>query len=161
MNEVEFLQKERKSFIVGSLIVLGVSFFAVLVLLTMIVGPHLRTPPELHSLADYQRWQQQVLGYLQAGPQWGLLLIRYAGALGLFFLSWRFSALLRRPRKVFLQPGFSLPRMGWWLVLFLASMMFLQLIPELLVIGVLAHWGTEEIRRRMTQPGPNVPDSNS
>jgi uncharacterized membrane protein len=161
MNEVEFLQKERKSFIIGSLLVLGVCFVAVLIMLSLIVGPHLRSAPELHSLADYKRWQKQVTDYLQASPQWGILLIRYAGALGLFFLSWRFSALIRRPHAVFAKPGFSWPRLGWWLLLFLASMMFLQLIPELLVIAVLAHWGTDEIRRRSAHSGPNAPDSNS
>lgn len=161
ISQIEHLRSERKSYIVGSLVVLGVCYIVDSILAAMILWPYMMAQPMPGTFSEQMQRMMSVMPKLTEKPHYELVVVQLVGAVALFFLNWRFSLLIRRPRATFAQLGFSWPRLGWWLVLFLVSMYFMQLIPELILIGILAHWGRQEIDRLQSQPSPNVPDSNS
>lgn len=145
-DDVAQLRQERRSYIIGSLVVWAVIWVTVLILVASML-PELPRQPTLQAAIDQ---------LAKASPSSRLLLdvVVLVGAVALFFLNWRFSMLLRRPRRAFAQPGAFPPgRWLWWAVLALNSMFYISLIvPQLIVTAVLAHWGSDEILRRSAAP---------
>jgi hypothetical protein len=148
-DEVAQLRQERRSYIIGSLVVWAVIWITVLILVASML-PSLPVQPKLSDAINE---------LAKASPSSRLLLdlVVLVGAIALFFLNWRFSVLLRRPRGAFGSPPgtFSSGRWIWWVVLALNSMFYVSLIvPQLIVTAVLARWGNEEILRRSAPPPP-------
>lgn len=140
MTERERLVQERRSFIIGTLLVLGVAVGAASALYIILLGSLPATVSEmaqrLTKLEASLTWQQYI----------SVQLIYWAGGAGLFFLNFRFSLLLRRPFKAF-QPTRSPARALWWVVLFMNSVFYTFLFPQLMITWLLAHWGSDAIAR--------------
>ncbi|MGH9519891.1 MAG: hypothetical protein ACRD2D_09580 [Terriglobales bacterium] len=133
---------ERRSFILGTAVVWVVVLVAV-TLLVVSMEPQIFTAPQPQT-------RQQVMARMKpltAGQQWEVELVFLAGAVGLFFLNYRFSYLLRRPHFAFApeRPG-TTGRWLWWVVLSVNSYFF---FPQIVITPLLARWGTEEIKKQL------------
>jgi hypothetical protein len=146
LNALDQLRLERRSYIIGSLVVWVVIWVTVLILVASML-------PQLPRQSTLQAAIEQ-FAKVSASSRLLLDVVVLVGAVALFFLNWRFSALLRRPRGAFSGPGVFPPRRWmWWAVLALNSMFYISLIiPQLVVTAVLARWGSEEIARRSAPP---------
>lgn len=153
---VEQLRIERRSYIIGTLLV-----WAVIVVATVVLVIAMK--PELFAYAQHETMQQALNRINQVAPftwqqQLLLYVVEMAGAVALFFLNWRFSFLLQRPRSAFVAPTDRPAPPGrwlWWAVLLLNSMFYASfLIPQLILTWVLAGWGKEEIARLLAPPPP-------
>lgn len=151
---IQHLRIERRSYIVGTLVVWAVIVVTWIVLYAA-MEPQLFTHPSSNLHDAMARFVQPT------GEQlWILTMAWMVGAIALFFLNWRFSVLLQRPRGAF---GGPRPQLGvrwlWWAALSLNSMFYVQfLLPQLIVTAILAHWGKQEIERRVRlQEPPRMP----
>lgn len=154
---LDTLRIERRSYIIGTLVVWAVIVVAMVVVFAS-MEPQLFAAPHAQTLQEAMRRAEQVAPLSQ---QQMLLLegINLLGAVALFFLNWRFSFVLQRPRWAFVSstPGVRLParRWLWWAILSLVSLFYFRfLVPQLILTAVMAHWGTQEIRRRLHPPPP-------
>ncbi|HEY8055014.1 MAG TPA: hypothetical protein VIE13_03785 [Terriglobales bacterium] len=150
-SPLELLRVERRSYIIGTLVV-----WAVIVVAMVVVFASME--PQLFATPHAQTLQEAMQRAERAAPltQQQLLLlegINLLGALALFFLNWRFSFVLQRPRWAFVssKPGVRFPaiRWLWWAILSLVSLFYFRfLVPQLILTAWMAHWGTQEIRLR-------------
>ncbi|MGH9418264.1 MAG: hypothetical protein ACRD01_16715 [Terriglobales bacterium] len=156
LDPIAHLRLERRSFIIGSLLVWAV-------ILTTLAILYAQMEPQMFQMAQHQTLSQAMAKLNQLRPlnwqqQLALDLVVLLGAVALFFLNWRFSILLQRPRSAFVPaPGANLPahRWLWWAVLAANSLFYATLVfPQLVVTFVLAAWGSQEIKRRSHPPGP-------
>lgn len=160
-DPVQALKLERRSYIIGSLLVWAVIFTGILLAYASMFPQLFQNNAHETVHQAMQRLQQlPAPTYKQELVLEGIYLV---GAFALFFLNWRFSFLLRRPRGAFVaHTGKNAPplRWLWWIVLSVNSMFYTMLFPQWIITGLLAHWGTEEIRRLSAHP-PSVPDSTA
>ncbi|HET9783952.1 MAG TPA: hypothetical protein VFP94_03220 [Terriglobales bacterium] len=159
---VDTLRIERRSYVIGTLVVWAVIVVA-MVMVFASMEPQLFAAPHAQTLQEAMRRAEQIAPLSQ---QQMLLLegINLLGAVALFFLNWRFSFVLQRPRWAFVSstPGVRFParRWLWWAILSLVSLFYFRfLVPQLILTAVMAHWGTEEIRRRLHPPPPAAENS--
>ncbi|MGH9481540.1 MAG: hypothetical protein ACRD1L_05560 [Terriglobales bacterium] len=153
--EIEQLRIERRSYIVGTLVVWGVILVSMVVLIATM-------KPELFANAQNETLRQALarvggLSPLTVQQQLLIYMVELAGAVALFFLNWRFSVLLQRPHSAFnSEPGTEpYRRWLWWVALLFNSMFYVSLlIPQLVITYLLASWGKEEIARRRLPPPP-------
>ncbi|MGH9412792.1 MAG: hypothetical protein ACRD0Y_03540 [Terriglobales bacterium] len=154
LNAVELLRNERRSYIIGSLVVWAVILITLLIILANAERQLFSSAATISFHQAMQRAQQ-----LKLTPQEQAMreIIDLVGALALFFLNWRFSFLLRRPRWAFVsqRPDARFPaaRWLWWLVLAVWSLFFYVLLQPLCT-WLLAHLGTVEIRERQSDAPP-------
>lgn len=156
-NPIEQLRIERRSYILGTLLVWAVILVAWIILVASMY-------PQLFDFSKHVTFSQAVTRAQQVPPptweqQLLLYVIQLAGGIALFFLNWRFSFLMQRPEKAFRipPPGVRMPsaRWLWLLVLLFNSMFFLTLVvPQLILTAVMARWGKQEISRRAAAPHP-------
>lgn len=154
---LEHLRIERRSYIIGTLVVWAVILAAMLIMFAS-MEPQIFAPPRAETFSAALK---RASNLTPLTPQQQLLLeiINLVGAVALFILNWRFSFLLRRPRWAFVskRADLRLPplRWLWWVILALVSMFyFFYLVPQLILTWVLAHLGTLEIRERQSNPPP-------
>ncbi|MGH9535577.1 MAG: hypothetical protein ACRD2E_12045 [Terriglobales bacterium] len=143
------LGSERRGFIAGSIIVLAVVWLTTLILL----GPALKQSAAKLPLNGHPSWAQME-AVAQHEP-WTAKLVVFAGALGLLVLNARFSRLIGRPRAAYRNPpdGTSLAaRLGWLAVLVVNSLLYNAIVPEIIVLVLLAHWANTEIRHLRAHP---------
>ncbi len=154
------LRMERRSYILGTLLVWGVVVAATLMLLISMEPKVFSGPPAQTVSAAMAR-----MAPLTGEQQLLLQIVNLVGGVALFFLNLRFSLLILRPRWAYLSKDqrvrFSNGRWGWWAILSVNSLFYLSLflVPQLVMTAVLAHWGTDEIRFRqelMRQPPPDA-----
>lgn len=149
------LRIERRSFIIGTVVV-----WWVIVVTAMLLFVNME--PQVFAAPRATTYQAAMARLQKAPPltteqQLVLELIFLVGAVALFFLNWRFSYLMRRPRGAFGAPGtFSAGRWLWWIALSLNSYFF---FPQVVVTPVLAVWGSQEIARLAALPPPSSGDS--
>lgn len=139
-ERAQFLRVERRSFILGTVVVWVVVLVAVLLLVASMEPQLFALPP-----GTSYRAAETHMRPLTPGQQWEVELVFLAGAVALFFLNYRFSYLLRRPHFAFApeRPG-TTGRWLWWVVLSVNSYFY---IPQIAITPLLAHWGTQEIER--------------
>ncbi len=153
------LRSERRSYILGTLLVWGVVVAATLILLismepSVFAGAPAQTVSEAMARMKPLTGEQQFL----------LQMVNLVGGIALFFLNLRFSLLILRPRWAYISKDqkvrFSNGRWGWWAILSLNSLFYLSLflVPQLVMTGVLAHWGRNEIRFRQELMRRRPPD---
>lgn len=143
------LRQERRSYIAGSLLVLAV----VMITLPALFFLLLRGATPL-TVANAQKR----VAALQANMGWQQYLseqlIFWAGGAGLFFLNFRFSLLIRRPTAAFTFTR-SPVRALWWIALFMNSLVYTVIVPQLAITALLAHWGRQAIAE--LEAGGNAP----
>lgn len=154
-SPLDTLRIERRSYIIGTLAVWAVILVA-MILVFANMEPQLFAPPHAQTMQEALARARQIAPLT---PAQQLLLegINLLGAVALFFLNWRFSFVLQRPRWAFVSktPGVRFPaaRWLWWAILSLVSMFyFFYLVPQLILTAVMAHWGTQEIQRCQRLP---------
>ncbi|MGH9486792.1 MAG: hypothetical protein ACRD04_04295 [Terriglobales bacterium] len=150
-GSVEHLRVERRSYVIGTLVVWAVIVAAMLVLFAS-MEPQVFSQPHATTLQEAFK-RANDLKPLTPQQQLLLEIINLVGAVALFFLNWRFSFLIGRPRWAFVSsnPSVRFPpsRWIWWCILALVSLFyFFYLVPQLILTWVLAHLGTVEIRFR-------------
>jgi hypothetical protein len=151
------LRIERRSYILGTLLVWGVVLTATMILFANMEPKVFAMPPAQTVSAVMAR-----ITPLTSEQQFVLQMVNLVGGVALFFLNLRFSLLMLRPRWAYIsrdgQVRFSTGRWGWWALLSLNSLFYLSLLlPQLILTGVMAHWGTGEIKLRqelMRHPPP-------
>ncbi|MGH9467292.1 MAG: hypothetical protein ACRD1Y_08045 [Terriglobales bacterium] len=154
-DPIEHLRIERRSYILGTIIV----WIVILITLAVIYA---KMEPGLFSASRTMTLHQALQREAKLTPQQQLMrqLIDLLGALALFFLNWRFSFIIQRPRWAFVpkHPDARPPaeRWLWWAVLAFFSL-FLYLLLQPLFTWLMAHLGTLEIRDRQSHPPPSGP----
>ncbi|HUX67190.1 MAG TPA: hypothetical protein VMV31_06855 [Terriglobales bacterium] len=156
-HPLEQLRIERRSYILGTLLVWAVIITTWIILISSMY-------PQLFTYAKTETFSQAMARAQQLAPPAGhqqllLYVVELVGAVALFFLNWRFSFLLQRPKPAFIapRPGGRMPPARWlWLMLLLANSMFYLnlLLPQLILTFVLARWGKQELARRSAAPPP-------
>lgn len=159
-GSLEHLRIERRSYIIGTLVVWAVILATMLIVFAS-MEPQIFAQPHAETFSEALK---RAGNLTPLTPQQQLLLeiINLVGAVALFFLNWRFSFLIRRPRWAFVsnRADLRLPplRWVWWIILALVSMFyFFYLVPQLILTWVLAHLGSVEIRERQSHPPPPAP----
>lgn len=152
---IAHLRVERRSYIIGTLIVWAV-IVATMIILIASMEPTLFAAPHATTLQQAMQ-RARALPPLTPQQQFELEIINLVGGVALFFLNWRFSFLLQRPRWAYAsRPGGRYPaaRWLWWGILALTSLFYLllYLVPQLVLTAILARWGTQEIQFRQTHP---------
>lgn len=154
---LERLRIERRSYIVGTLLVWVVILAAQLTLLALMFPGILHQPSTAHASQAVAAAEKAMTQQQRA---W-LGLVQVVGAVALFILNWRFSLEIRRPRGAFPPPNepgrYPAWRWLWWSLLAVNSYFFL---PQVVVTPVMAHWGKQELAERAETP-PTGTDSNS
>ncbi|HXR98512.1 MAG TPA: hypothetical protein VN709_11790 [Terriglobales bacterium] len=154
---VHQLAVERRSFIIGTLLVWAVIVSTVIILFASMEPQLFQAASTTGHVLTLQQVSDQMarLAPLTMQQQLLLDLVVLVGSVALFFLNYRFSFLIRRPRGAFPAPtGAARPgqvttaRWLWWMLLALNSMFYVTfLIPQLILTFLLARWGREEMRR--------------
>lgn len=121
------IQREWRGFLLGSLIVLGVAFCAIMILL----GSALRQA----GLNTAHLTARQMMSVPFSGS---LMLVWLAGAIGLFVLNFRFSVWLGRPRRLRTS---SWVRGAWLSAILVNSLVYASLVvPELALLLLFGRW---------------------
>jgi hypothetical protein len=162
-DAVHQLAVERRSYIIGSLLVWAVIVSTVIILFASMEPQLFQTAANTGHVLSLQQVADQMarLAPLTMQQQLLLDLVVLVGSVALFFLNYRFSFLIRRPRGAFpvpsagARPGqVTTARWLWWMLLALNSMFYVTfLIPQLILTFLLAHWGREEMRRAAANAG--------
>jgi hypothetical protein len=157
-DPIAHLRLERRSYILGTLLVWGVVLAASVVLFINMEPKVFAGPPAMTVSQAMAR-----ITPLTSEQQFLLQLVNLVGGVALFFLNLRFSLLILRPRWAYVssdgQVKYASGRWGWWAILALNSLFYLSLflLPQLILTAVLAHWGSVEIQlrqERMRHPPP-------
>ncbi|MGH9476937.1 MAG: hypothetical protein ACRD1C_11485 [Terriglobales bacterium] len=106
-DPIAHLRLERRSYIIGTLIVWGVIVATIIILIASMEPKMFAAPRATTFQVAMQRARE--LPPLTAQQQLLLEIINVVGGVALFFLNWRFSLLLRRPRWAFAKPGGARP----------------------------------------------------
>lgn len=141
-ERAEQLRVERRSFILGTVVVWLVVLAAVTLLVASMEPQMFANPPA----KTYQEAEAR-LRPLSPGQQWEVELVFLAGAVALFFLNYRFSYLLRRPHFAFApERSGTTGRWLWWVVLSVNSYFY---FPQIVLTPLLARWGAEEVKKQL------------
>ncbi len=146
----ERLQSERRGFIIGSIVVLAVVLLTTLIL----IGPAVRQALNSMQGNKHPSFSQMDASMAKHEPLSADLMF-IAGALGLLVLNLRFSRLIRHPRAAYRVPADATSmgaRLAWLLLLVLNSLFYTAIIPEVIILALLSHWATLEIRQLRAHP---------
>lgn len=163
-----YLRTERRSYLLGSILVLVIVLAALYAIVLMNFPPGAlksMLQPGANQAAMMSRIRQLTQTVMQQ-HMGAILLLSFAGALATLVLNLRMSMLLNRPRGAF-GPD-ARPAQRWpWLSLLIVGAVSFSLIPfvglvlEIVFIVLLTRWANQEIRARQQPSGPGPAPATS
>jgi hypothetical protein len=134
-RKLEQLRADRRSYLVGTVLVIAISLLTFFTILALAIGPDAR-----RSNASAQQ-AARIMATLQDWPSVAVLL---AASVAVFVLNFRYSSSLQRPQWAFGAKATALGRLLWTTLLIFAGWVLFPLA-EIAVAMVLAYWGKQQI----------------